>query len=87
MNDKKQQYIDGTEPPSIPEIDRAASEYVRVRDRRMDLTEDEVELRGKLMQAMVDAKLESYVYDGNRVTLTHEDKVKVKKADAPKVEV
>ena len=37
----KQQYIPGAEPPSIPEIDEAADDYVDLRDRRMELLDRE----------------------------------------------
>ena len=37
---------------SIPEIDAAAAEYVRVRDRRMDLTKKEVEAKDELTRLM-----------------------------------
>lgn len=40
------------EAPSIPEIDEAAEKYVRVRDRRMKLTTEEVTLRETLIETV-----------------------------------
>lgn len=78
----KQKFIAGTEPPSIPELDRAAESYVSLRDKRMNLTEDEVEAKTKLLEVMKDHKLEQYKVNGYTVIVTHgDDKVKVKKTE------
>lgn len=48
----KQQQIPGTERKTIKEIDDAAEAYVEARDKRMRLTEKEVERREALVNAM-----------------------------------
>ncbi len=78
----KQQFIDGTEPVKIKPIEDAAEEYVAVRDKRMNLTEDEVDLRGKLLELLKKNNLTEYKYDGYLVTVEHDEKVKVKKSQA-----
>lgn len=44
--------IPGTERPKIKEIDKAAEEYVSVRDKRMNLTEKEVAAKQQLVNLM-----------------------------------
>ena len=75
----KQKHFKGMEPPSIPAIDQAAEEYADIRDSRMELTKEEVELQEKLKELMEKHKLTSYEYDGNLVTISADTKVKVKK--------
>lgn len=78
----KQQFIEEEMDESIPEIEQAAEEYVAIRDKRMVLTEDEVEARTRLIAKMKDHKLDFYKFDGQIVTVLHgEDKVKVKKSE------
>lgn len=68
------------EPPSIPEIDKAARQYVEVRDERMALTTQETDRRAKLLQLMKEHKQDNYTTkSGMQVTVTYGDeKVKVK---------
>lgn len=40
----------GVAPVRIKELDDAAEEYVRVRDRRMDLLKKEIDLKGDLLE-------------------------------------
>jgi hypothetical protein len=55
---KKQEELPGVESPSIPEIDTAAAAYVKVRDRRMKLTEDECAAKAKLIEVVTEHKKE-----------------------------
>ena len=75
---KKQKELPGIEKPVIKEIEDAADEYVEVRDKRMSLTEREVEKRAALIGVMRAHKVKSYKYDGRLITLKETDKVKVK---------
>lgn len=50
---KKQLEIPGTEPQSIPEIEEAAETYVKARDKRMRLTEQEVAAKVNLLQVLL----------------------------------
>ena len=60
----KQAKLPGTERKDrVPEIEKAATAYVDARDERMSLTEHEVELQGRLVQAMKTAKLATYRCD------------------------
>lgn len=80
----KQQTLPGVETDSIPEIEEAAEEYTRVRDERMELTEEETAAQAKLLDLMRDHNLDKYKYDGKIVAvLQGEAKVKVKKAKDP----
>lgn len=42
----------GVEAIDIPEINRAAKKYLEVRDTRMKLTEEEVQFKAELIEAM-----------------------------------
>lgn len=83
---KRQMEIAGTEKPKIPELEAAAEAYVAMRDKRMKLTEEEVEKRDQLAGLMKKHNLTFYE-DLNAVpplvvTLkVGEPKVKVKKLD------
>lgn len=82
----KQQRIPGTEGKSIKEIDDAAEHYVEQRDKRMKLTEKEVEAKKSLADVMAKHKLAIYRDDSASpplvVMLTEGDaKIKVTRAD------
>lgn len=64
----------------IPELHRAAEEYVATRDARMELNAREVEQKDTLIQLMKKHKKEEYDCDGLKITFEHveEDKLKVK---------
>ena len=86
MATKKQLPIKGMEKKSIKELDSAAEAYVEARDKRMKLTEDEVEARGALISVMKKHNLEIYKDDDASpplvVTLIPgEDKVKVSRVE------
>jgi len=75
----KQQFIPGTEPPSIPALDEAAEKYVGIRDDRMRLTKAEAKAIDELLDLLREHGLASYEFDGNVVEISHKDKVKVRR--------
>ncbi len=75
----KQGYLEGMDPPSIKEIDKAADNYVEVRDERMSLSKIEIERKAILRGAMLKHNLKNYEYDGKVVVLDDEPTVKVRK--------
>lgn len=82
----KQTQIPGTERKTIKEIDDAAEAYVEARDKRMKLTEREVEAREALVNAMRRNGLEVYRDDSASPALLvllkpGKDTVKVTTAD------
>ena len=63
----RQTEIPGTEIPHIEELEQAAEAYVKVRDKRMDLTEQEITQKTNLIQvALAHEKELSKDADGNR---------------------
>ena len=74
----KQQHLPGMAPPSIPELDAAAENYDRVKNRRVKLTDEETEAQAVLLAAMKKHKLTVYEYDGKLVVLSATEKVRVK---------
>lgn len=79
----RQGHLPTMEPPSIPEIEAAAAEYVEARDERQSLTKREIEKKAILMHFMKEHGLSVYDYDNLRVTIdaTENVKVNVRKAD------
>jgi hypothetical protein len=75
----RQQMIPGTEPPSIPKIDKAAEAYVEVRDERMSLTEKETDAHDNLLSLLREHGLETYEFDGMTVRIDTKQKVKVRR--------
>lgn len=77
----KQQFIEpGMDPPTIPEIDEAAEEYRRVRDRRMELTKEEARHNELLLGLMKKHNLSEYRYDGTEVSVAKEkEKARVRR--------
>lgn len=72
---------EGFDPPeSVPAIETAAGHYVECRDERMEMTKKEVASRSMLIAIMREHKRTSYLYDGYVISLSQEDKVKVKKS-------
>jgi hypothetical protein len=67
-------------------IEDLALAYEAVRDERMSLLDQEVELKEKLTAAMEENKLDVYPFDGRMVIFEHIDEktVKVKKKRAAK---
>jgi hypothetical protein len=64
----------------IPDLHRAALDYVAVRDERMNLTERESAAKDKVIELMKKHKRENYECEGVRIVFEHveEDKLKVK---------
>lgn len=83
----KQQEIPGTERPSNKKIDAAAEEYQEIKEKRMALTEKEVEAKAVLIAVMDEAKLKKYKNDELSVDLEEKENVKVKrlKDDSDKI--
>ena len=78
----KQLTIAGTKGVVIKELDQAATAYVEVRDERMELTEREVEARGRLVVLMRKHAQTVYRVDAEPpmvVTLSEDVKVSVRK--------
>ena len=81
----RQQYIEGTEPPKIPEIEKAAETYRQIRDRRMDLTKEEAKANELLLELMKKHGVAAtgYRYDGSEVTVKKEkEKARVRRIKA-----
>ena len=84
---KDQTELKGIERPVIKAIEDAAEDYETIRDKRMALTEKEIEAKSKLLDLMKKHKCKLYRYDERIVELVPgEDGVKVKKAKDPTVE-
>lgn len=74
----------GVSEPHVPEIEDIAEQYVDVRDRRMGLTKQEVEARGRLATVMHNHNLTRYTYDGKVVICEPgKDKLKVRTVNGP----
>ena len=79
----EQQHLPQMAPRKHPTIHPLALDYVRVRDRRMLLTDEETELQDRLLEAMKKAGFETYEYEDINVYVSHGDEsVKVKKKKA-----
>jgi hypothetical protein len=82
---RRQLTIQGTEKPTIVEIDSAAEAYVEARDERMKLTDAESEAHDALLEVMKKHNIEVY-RDMNAIpplTVTRtpgKEKVKVTRA-------
>lgn len=85
MARRKQQYAEGMEPPRDPELDTAAESYVSARNKRMKLTDKEVEARDQLGNLMKERKLTIYKTEHGEVVrvIPGKDKVKVEAAETP----
>ena len=83
----KQSFIPGTEPPSFPDLDELGQKYQETKLSRMQLLEEEVELKAKLQAAMHAHKLDCYPIPDTDLEITlekSEETVKVKRRKAPK---
>lgn len=83
-----QQFIAGTEPPRIQELDEAAELYKEGRDERMAASETEVRLKKELIELMHKHDLKQYDIPGSdppeEIVLTIvEEGVKVRKKKKP----
>ena len=79
--------LPGMEDPAIEELEDGAKQYAKVRDKRMALLEQEVELKGRLTAAMKKLKRTTYVHGKITINLVTEEetvKVKIQKDDDDK---
>ncbi len=76
------QDLPGMEDRRIAELHTAAQEYVRIRDARMQLNAEEIDLKAKLKGLMKKHKKEEYNCEGVEIRIVHidEEDVKVKVA-------
>lgn len=75
----KQESLPGMEDTEITDLEDAARNYASIRDRRMALTKQEVDLNGVLLQALKRHKKEHYHRDGVDIKLIVEkEKVRVR---------
>jgi hypothetical protein len=82
MAKQKQDALPGMENRKIKALQDAAMDYADIRDQRVALTAQEVELKQKLIELMHKHERETYTYSGVTITLVHEEesvKVKVSK--------
>lgn len=82
---EKQDDLPGMEERKIPDLHKAALNYVEIRDERMELTKEEVTRKSKVLALMKKHKRDSYLCDGVEITIIHEEetvKVKVKDKDS-----
>lgn len=71
----------------IPELRDVALQYADARDRRMNLLEEEVELKEKLLELMHKHKKEKYTCEGIEIRIVREEetvKVKILKTKSEK---
>jgi hypothetical protein len=67
------------EDAQIEALQEAALDYAQIRDERMKLSSQEIELKGQIIDLMHANKKTTYTYDNVTITLTVEkEKVKVK---------
>jgi hypothetical protein len=80
----REQRLPGTEDPKIEALHNAALDYAEIRDKRQELTTEEVALKKKLLAIMKSHNKQTYNYKGVSVRVVHEDetvKVRIKKDD------
>ncbi len=77
----KQGELKGVERPKISEIERAADDYVRFRDKHKAVGEEKKAAAEVLVMAMQRAKITRYRYDQQVITLVEVERVKVADAD------
>lgn len=71
--------IAGTERVKIPELDNLIARYVKIRDSRMSLTEQEIAARQALEKGMAEHKVEEYkTSDGERMAYLKASDVRAK---------
>ena len=80
----RQKPLPGMADRKISKLHDTAMSYAEMRDQRMALGAQEVELKGKLLDLMKAQKKEHYEYGGVVIDIVHESenvKVKVKKQE------
>jgi hypothetical protein len=79
--------LPGMEDRELAELKNTALQYAAIRDERMELTQQEAELKQRLLALMHKHKKETYNYNGISIEVVHEEetvKVKVKREDKDK---
>lgn len=79
---KKQKDLPGMEDRMLEDLETAATDYAEIRDQRMALNKEEVQLKATLLSLMKKHGKENYKRDGIEVNIVHEEetvKVRVKK--------
>ena len=81
----KQTFLGDTEPERDPELETAGEAYVSVRNKRMKMTEKEVEARDQLGELMKARDLTIYKMEHGEVirVIPGKDKVKVEAPETP----
>lgn len=83
----RQADLPGMADRRIPDLHKAAEEYAEVRDERMALTKQEVDLQEVLLEKMKLHKMDRYKFEDVECILIHEkEKVKVKRRKDDPVE-
>jgi hypothetical protein len=83
MAKPKQDELPGIER-KMKDLHEAALEYADIRDRRQELTVEEVAAKTKLLDLMHKHKKEEYEYEGVSIRVVHEEetvKVRVRKVE------
>jgi hypothetical protein len=71
--------LPGMDEPEIKDLEEKAHEYLKIRNKRQDLTRREVELKTDLLGLMKKHKKKEYVRDGIEIrVVVEEETVKVK---------
>lgn len=75
----RQPRLSGMEDPKIEVLEDLALGYAEIRDQRMALSTQEIELKGKLLDLMKAQKREHYHHGNIKIDIVHEkENVKVK---------
>lgn len=75
---KEQSDLPGMEQREIAELEEAAGEYKKIRNRRQKLTASEVDLKTTLLRLMRKHKKTDYVRDGIEIhVIVEKEKVRV----------
>jgi hypothetical protein len=82
----RQDALPGLENRKIKALQDAAMDYADIRDQRVALTSQEVELKQKLIDLMHKHDRETYTYNGVTITLVHEEESVKVKVSKPKAE-
>ena len=71
--------LPGMEDHAIAPLEKVAEEYAGIRDARMDLTQQEIDLKGRALKLMKQYKKTEYHHDGISITvIAGEESIKVK---------
>lgn len=73
----KQQKIADPNRKTVPEVEAAAENYVKLRNKRMRAGDVEKEAANVLLQLMHHHKLQVYTFNGQVVTIAEVEKIKV----------